>query len=147
MYKVYGLLGLENEIFYVGFTKNLHQRLLSHSSGSSGCRSYKGVRKVKEAGWRFGYVVFGEFDDSVEAKRLERMLIGHLPNLVNSTAPQAMLSDFSYPITEYDEKLLEAGLKAVGLGVYGGYFIKSDTSPEFVDERYDDLEYEALDWN
>lgn len=138
MYTVYGLLGLKQEIFYVGFTINLKQRLAAHRASSSGCSSYKGVKKVREAGWRFGHVVFGEFETSVDAKRLERMLIGHLPALVNSRSPQAMLSDYQYPISEYDEHLLEEGLAKVGIQAYGGFFIKPDMSPEFVDERYDD---------
>lgn len=141
MWSVYGLVGLENEIFYVGFTVNLKQRLSAHRSSSSGCSSYTGVKRLLDAGWRFGHVVFGEFDNPVDAKRLERMLIGHLPDLVNSTAPQAMLSDYIYPISEYDEHLLEQGLTNVGRGCYGGYFVKLDESPEFVDERYDELEF------
>lgn len=138
MWYVYGLMGLENRIFYVGFTKNLKQRLAAHRSSSSGCSSYAGVKKLLDEGWRFGHVIFGEFDNPIDAKRLERMLIGHLPGLVNSTTPQAMLSDYMYPISEYDEQLLEQGLSNVGIPAYGGFFIKPDMSPEFVDERYDD---------
>lgn len=133
---VYGLTYPVRGIFYVGITVSPPQRFSQHWVASGDCSSYREIRIWKKSGEKFGHVLFGLYDDRIEALRLERALVGYLPDLVNKTG-SALLSPYMYPVNESDDILLLDALENVGMRAKDANI---DRSGEYVDERYDEMD-------
>lgn len=146
---VYGLTYPGRGLFYVGVSVNPEQRFGNHWSADGCCSSHQVIRKWKRFGERFDTILFGEFPDRIDALRLERSLILNVPNLVNGSAGQGMLSRRRYPIGDDDDWLLMEAIERVG-GIPGFEFkpqltgiIEIDRSADFADARYD--EWDCID--
>lgn len=134
---VYGLTYPSIGVFYVGYTCNPWQRFAAHWSAQGDCSSYRIIRFWKKTGQKFGHIIYGEFAESEDARRLERALILRLPGLVNDKSPQTMLSPWLYPPDWRDEEFLTKALAGADFTDRGGLV---DQSGEFMDERYDELD-------
>jgi hypothetical protein len=135
---VYGLLYPDpTGVFYIGVSVSPTERFGAHWAAAGDCSSSIVIRPWKEAGWKFGHIFFGEFDDRVDALRLERALITNVPRLANSQHGGALLSRYLYPPDERDEVLLAEALKHE---FWAESPVHIDTSGEYVDERYDELD-------
>lgn len=98
-YIVYGLTDpfSDNEVFYVGVTKNLPERLRQHNcTRYHGNPSFDRVNAIRMAGARFGCMVLWQDDDKKIARIKERQLILSTPGLVNSKDPRAMTSHITH---------------------------------------------------
>jgi predicted GIY-YIG superfamily endonuclease len=112
LYSTYGLIDPRyREVFYIGFSSNVKQRVMHHGSDSA-ISSYDRCREIRAAGLRPDYVVFGLFATAHEAKRLERALVHSLNGLVNK-GPQGLLSEVLYPFGVIDTKMVSDGLRVV----------------------------------
>lgn len=84
-YSVYGLIDpRDGEVFYVGYSKNLVQRLSKHRSVDWDCAACFRCKEIKDKGLSLEHTVMGEFEQISDAAQLETSLILSLPNLVNS---------------------------------------------------------------
>jgi len=138
---VYGLTYPSTGVFYVGFTCNPWQRFAAHWAANGDCSSYRIIRLWKRSGQKFDHLIFGDFDNSLDARRLERLLMLSLPGLVNSLSPQAMISTYWYDADEgVDQFMLREAYARVGWEIDDA-IAEIDRSGEYVDERYDDLDF------
>lgn len=133
---VYGLTYPGVNLFYVGVSVNPQERFRSHWAADGCCTSYQVIRHWKPIGRKFDHVLFGEYDDRVDALRVERALIDTVPCLVNDRFG-GVLSRRTYPVTERDQVLLREALDQAGMIDWDEPI---DCSPEYVDERYDELD-------
>jgi predicted GIY-YIG superfamily endonuclease len=131
---VYGLIYPGRGLFYVGITVSTYERFSTHWSATGECSSYDVIRLWKRTGQKFDHLIFGTYDDRIEALRLERALVHHLSGLVNKKGA-SLLSPYMYPVTDEDEVLLIDALERVGMRAPDANI---DRSGEYVDERYDD---------
>lgn len=134
---VYGLTYPGRGLFYVGVSVSPMMRFNAHWAATGECSSYDVIRLWKRTGQRFGYIIFGEYSDRIEAMRLERALITTLPDLVNSKSGGAMLSTRRYPVGESDAIILLDALERAGMRASDAHI---DRSGDYVDERYDELD-------
>jgi hypothetical protein len=136
---VYGLTYPEpTGLFYVGVSVTPYTRFSAHWAATGECSSYNVISLWKPKGWKFGHILFGEYESRIDAMRLERALITTIPCLANSKSGGAMLSTYRYPVCDLDAILMQEALERAGMVSSDD---EIDRSGEYVDERYDELDY------